>query len=44
MADRIVNGVAEQITEAGHLLVRSDETADLVEITVGDVIHATIQR
>jgi BirA family biotin operon repressor/biotin-[acetyl-CoA-carboxylase] ligase len=44
MAERIVIGVAEQITGAGHLLVRSDETGELVEITVGDVVHATIQR
>lgn len=44
MADRIVTGVAEQITGAGHLLVRSEETGELVEITVGDVVHATIQR
>ena len=44
MADRIVIGVAEQITGAGHLLVRSDETGELVEIAVGDVVHATIQR
>jgi hypothetical protein len=44
MADRIVIGVAEQITGAGHLLVRSDESGELVKIAVGDVVHATIQR
>ena len=44
MADGIVIGKAEAITDSGHLVVRSDETGEEIEVTVGDVVHATIQR
>jgi BirA family biotin operon repressor/biotin-[acetyl-CoA-carboxylase] ligase len=39
LPDRTIVGVAEAIDDHGHLLVRSADDGELVEVTAGDVIH-----